>query len=366
MRILQVLPHLSKGGAERVVVELSNSLIVDDHEVTLLLAFPVNPSLNQQYLSHKINIQFVSEGSRNRLLVYLKLPFYILKNWKILKTFDAIHCHLSFGLVFGSLCSIFRRITKAKNLRIIATCHVVGGGISQIRRALNERLSYFFDVFALMAQDAHWRNFISSKKRNNIQVVVNGISADSWVRAIKPTRDAHALTIGTISRLQRERKPWLFLEVFAHLKELTHGRVQFVIGGDGPEKKNLVELSKKFKLTSLLSMPGLIHNPKELLGSIDLYVGLNVEEVTGIAALEAVFFGIPTVSIQLSPDYTKGKEDWIWSDQDPQLVALEIARLLDKPENLSKVASNQFLVAIRDYSILRMRDNYLDLYSGNA
>jgi len=366
MRILQVLPHLSKGGAERVVVELSNSLIADDHEVTLLLAFPVDPSLNQQHLNQKINVQFVSEVSRNRLLAYLKLPFYIVRNWKVLKTYDAIHCHLSFGLVFGSLSAIFRRITKTENLRIIATCHVVGGGISSVRRALNERLSYFFDVFALMAQDAHWRNFISGKSKKNIQVVVNGISASPWESAIKPLRENPIRTIGTISRLERERKPWLFLETFAHLKELTNGQVHFVLGGDGPEKENLEALSKKLKLTEVLSMPGLIHNPKELLESIDLYVALNVEEVTGIAGLEAVFTGIPTVSIQLSPVYTEGVNDWIWSDQDPQIVAVEIARLLEKPENLSKVARNQYRVAIRDYSILRMRDDYLNLYSGNA
>ena len=53
MRILQVLPHLSKGGAERVVVELSNSLVTVDHEITLLLAFPVNLELNLQFLSKK-------------------------------------------------------------------------------------------------------------------------------------------------------------------------------------------------------------------------------------------------------------------------------------------------------------------------
>ena len=63
MRILQVLPHLSKGGAERVVVELSNSLIDVGHEVTLLLAFPVDPDLNQKFLNKKVSVQFLSEIS---------------------------------------------------------------------------------------------------------------------------------------------------------------------------------------------------------------------------------------------------------------------------------------------------------------
>jgi glycosyltransferase involved in cell wall biosynthesis len=142
--------------------------------------------------------------------------------------------------------------------------------------------------------------------------------------------------------------------------------VHFVLGGEGPERENLERLSKKLKLTKNLSMPGLIHEPHELLGYLDVYVGLNVEEITGIAGLEAVFSGIPTVSIQLSPNYTRGASDWIWSDQDPQKVAAELARMLEKPKNLSKIARNQYVVANRDYSISRMRDDYVNLYLGRV
>ena len=361
-----MFPHLSKGGAERVVVELSNSLSAVGHEVTLLLAFPIDPNLNQQFLDDKVCVQFVSAFSTNRFLAYLKLPSYIMRNWKVLKNYDAIHCHLTFGLVFGSLISIFRKISGTKNLRVIATCHVVGGGLSRTRRILNERLSYFFDAFALMAQDAQWRNFISAKRRKNFQVVTNGISASTWESKIKPQKVDRFWTIGTISRLQKERKPWLFLEVFAHLDKITNGNVHFVLGGEGPERENLERLSKKLKLTKNLSMPGLIHEPHELLGYLDVYVGLNVEEITGIAGLEAVFSGIPTVSIQLSPNYTRGASDWIWSDQDPQKVAAELARMLEKPKNLSKIARNQYVVANRDYSISRMRDDYVNLYLGRV
>lgn len=363
MRILQVLPHLSKGGAERVVVELSNSLTHGGHEVTLLLAFPVDPDLNQQFLDEKVRVQFLSAISKNRILLYLKIPFHILRSWKDLKTYEVIHCHLTFGLVFGSLISLYRKITGTKNLRLIATCHVVGVGISRTRRIINERLSYFFDVFALMAQDTQWRNFISVKKKSNIHVVVNGITTNVMKGKLKESRNKPLWTVGSISRLQKERKPWLFLEVFAELHELTNGQVRFVLGGEGPERANLIGLSEKLNLRGSLSMPGLIQDPEIFLDNLDLYVALNVEEVTGIAGLEAVFSGVPTVSIQLSPTYKKGANDWIWSDQDPQIVAREIARLLENPKKLAEVVKDQHRVAIRDYSIERMRDDYLNLYS---
>jgi glycosyltransferase involved in cell wall biosynthesis len=363
MRILQVLPHLSKGGAERVVVELSNSLIDAGHEVDLFLAFPVDPDLNQRSLNKMVRVQFMSPNSKNRIWLYLKLPYYVLSNLKAMRAYDVIHCHLTFGLVVGTFLSIFRKFSRTKKPRLIATCHVVGVGISSSRRVINERLSYFFDAFILMAQDTQWRHFISCKKRNNIYFVVNGISPSVWRNKRKLPSQNHIWKIGTISRLQRERKPWLFLEVFSQVNKLTNGQVLFVMGGDGPEKDNLKALSERMQFRGNLSMPGLIQDPKELLKCLDLYVGLNVEEVTGIAGLEAVFSGIPMVSIQLSPTYRNGVNDWIWSDQDPQIVAGEIVNLLENQNKLRGVAKDQYRVAIREYSTERMRDNYLKYYS---
>jgi len=362
MRILQVLPHLSKGGAERVVIELSNALIEAGHEVTILLIFPVDPELNQQDLDNRIKVQFVSPNSASRILAYLKLPFYVIRYWRVFKSYEVIHCHLTYGLVFGFFISFFRKITRTKNLRLIATCHVVGVGISRIPRILNEQLSYFFDVFALMAQDAKWRNFISAKKRTNFEIVVNGISENMWMNKRGQQNRKSFWTVGTISRLQAERKPWLFLEVFSQVHKSTNGEVRFILGGEGPERDSLSAMSGKMKLSGNLSMPGLVQDPKVVLEDLDLYVALNVEEITGIAGLEAVFSGVPVVGIQLSPTYKNGANDWIWSDQDPQIVAGKIVALLGNPKKLAEIAKDQYQVAIRDFSIERMRDNYLKFY----
>jgi glycosyltransferase involved in cell wall biosynthesis len=362
MRILQVLPHLSKGGAERVVIELSNALIAAGHEVTLLLAFSVNPELNQKFLDRRIRVQCVSPRTTSRILSYLKLPFYMARYWKDLKSYDVIHCHLTYGLVFGFFTSSLRKITRTKHLRLIATCHVVGVGISRIIRLLNERLSICFDVFALMAQDAQWRNFIFAKKRTNFEIVVNGISANMWINSLKQENRESFWTIGTISRLEVEKKPWLFLEVFSQVYNATNGEVRFILGGEGQERNSLTAISEKLNLTEHLLMPGLVQDPKVILKELDLYVALNVEDVTGIAGLEAVFSGVPVVGIQLSPTYKNGENDWIWSNKDPRIVAEKIVALLGNPKKLTEIVKNQYLVASRDFSAERMRDSYLSLY----
>lgn len=360
---MQVLPHLSKGGAERVVVELSNSLVELDNEVTVLLAYPVAENLNQQDLNRKVNVQFVSANSENRFFEYTKLPFWVVRNWKSLKTYDVIHCHLTYGLIFGFIIACLRKIERTTNIKLIATCHVVGVGVTTFPRILNEKLSYCFDHFVLMALDSKWRNFIGVKKRKNIQVIVNGISPNLASRKLRKIGKNSNYRIGTISRLQAERKPWLFVDTFSQVHGLVEGHTQFILGGEGPERSALAMRSEKLGLGAVLSMPGLVQNPYAFLESLDLYITLNVEAITGIAGLEAIFSGIPVIGIQLSPDYESGATDWIWSDQEPMSVAQRIVELIRNPGELSAIAEEQYEVASKKFSVVGMRNSYLTLYT---
>ena len=373
MRILQVLPHLSKGGAERIVIELSNALIDEGHNVTLLLAMQVDPVLNQQYLSEFVLVETVSSRKKNRLLTYLLLPIWVIKNRKLLRTYDVVHCHLTYGLVFGFIFSIFRKIDRRVHVRLIATCHAVGTGVTRAHMMINKRLSVFFDVFALMAMDDEWRRFVARKNVENIKFVTNGISPFKVSKSnldlknvqrkkIDLATQKKVLTIGTISRLQSERKPWLFLQVFAEVRRLVDFEVHFILGGEGPERESLKKLAEQLQLSKNLTMLGLIQDPAALLVNLDLYVTLNVEETTGIAGLEAVFAGIPAVGIQLSQEYSNGQEDWIWSDKNPQVVGREIAKYLSSPKLLQAIAKSQFSFANEKYSLNRMLGDYLSLY----
>ena len=361
MRILQVIPTLSKGGAERVVVELANASIDSGYEITVLLAYPVDYDLNQRFLKSEITVFSVSPKQVSRLVQYVKLPFWVAKNWRILKGFDVIHCHLTFGLIFGLIVSARRKISGGRNPKLVATCHMVGmrGNPERFNRAC----SYFFDSFVLMALDSKWRKFIETSKRTNIHNVPNGISTSQPVSQLKRQTNRGPFVIGTISRLDAERRPWLFLEVFAEiLRSDLNGEYRFIIGGDGEEREKLERLSAELNLNGTLIFVGLVKDPSELLSQIDLYISLNVEGITGIAGLEAVFAGLPVVAIQLSPEYLTGASDWIWSGKKPENVAEKILELARDPDETKKLTSRQHLYAYNEYSTQHMMDGYKKIY----
>jgi glycosyltransferase involved in cell wall biosynthesis len=107
---------------------------------------------------------------------------------------------------------------------------------------------------------------------------------------------------------------------------------------------------------------GLIKDSKEFFPKIDLYVSLNLEGVTGVAGLEAVFSGLPVVAIQVSPGYSRGASDWIWSSRNPRRVAEKILELTKDPVKTHELTLRQHLYADYEYSSQRMMDGYRKIY----
>ena len=363
MRILQVLPCLVKGGAERVVVDLSNYLSETGNEVTVLLAYPVDSRLNQKNIESHVTLLYIRGKFSRKILVYAQLPLWILRNWKDLKTYEVIHCHLTFGLVFGFLIALIKKSNKKNKIKVIATCHSVAMNIDPIRKAFYRQVSRYFDSFVLVGQDAGWEKFISRKRVSNITIIPNGITNHAKTPITRDFEDRAIWTVGTISRLEAERTPWLFLEVFAELNILLPGRCHFILAGEGTERNTLTKLARHLGIQETLEMPGLILDPNSVFSEIEIYITLNMDGNTGIAGLEAVLAGVPVVGVQLSEMYLDGGNDWIWSNQNPKIVAKKIVEYIQNPMELTHIQKYQMKRALENYSVKNMVDGYLLIYS---
>ena len=366
MRILQVIPSLPKGGAERMVIELANELVSKGEQVSLLLYSAVDTSLNQYSLDPRVELIFVSKQAKSRFYKYITLPFWLHKNRKQLLEFEVVHCHLTYGLIFGYfLGKIRKNLPPNRRLKLIATCHLVGVSVPTTTRALNKYLSKDFDFFVLVSIDSYWRKTISNFKKENFRIIPNGISKRPWEGISKRVEKSQNFVIGTISRLAKERNPKVFIKIFEEVDLLTDGKTSFILGGEGPEWESIIELVNNSSIKGKLVMSGLVLDPRQIFSGLDCYVGLNVEDITGVATLEAIFSGVPAVCLQLSPDYLSGATDWIFSDQSPQKVAEKIASALKAPHLLDSINAKQIEYASNRFEIAQMRDAYLILYQGN-
>jgi glycosyltransferase involved in cell wall biosynthesis len=235
--------------------------------------------------------------------------------------------------------------------------------VDPFRKLLFRQVSKYFDSFILVnSQDSEWEKFISRKHISNIKVIPNGIASNLRIPVPVNSTDREIWVIGTISRLEPERLPWSFLEVFAKIDVLLPDRCRFILAGEGSAKDELKKLAKRAGIHEKISMPGLIYDPTLVLSELDIYIALNIDGHTGIAGLEAVLAGIPVVGIQLSPTYLDGEVDWIWSNQDTTAVAQKIVEYIENPHNLSAVIGLQHSKVFDEYSVHQMMENYLQIY----
>ena len=80
MKITHVLPALTKGGAEKVVVDLANASVMSGHEVTVLVGHLVDPNLLRNKLSSSVSVRSICDQRRPALARFAELIPWSLRN----------------------------------------------------------------------------------------------------------------------------------------------------------------------------------------------------------------------------------------------------------------------------------------------
>jgi glycosyltransferase involved in cell wall biosynthesis len=371
VNIVHVVPAFTKGGAERVVVDLANAAVGKGDVVAIVAAFPVPDDLLLKDLRDEVEVRYVARTGRSILAAYLRLLPWMVRNRRWLMSYDIVHCHLTFGSLFGAAAALLRATGGRNRPVIVETYHAVGMQIPKLHRAFHAALLRGRDAVVLMAEDTFWTRFLRRGARGFTTVILNGVRKDiarpSSAEATE-YRDSigipvGATVVGTVGRLVPARRPDLLIEVFANVARMTDGTVHFLIAGEGSERAAIEAEIDRLGLQDRVHLPGLVLNPAVAFSAIDLYLTLNVGPVTGIAALEAATFGLPIVALQLREDYRPGDADWIWSSTDPGRLSERIVALIRDPEEARALAERQRRHVLACCTVDVMVDAYQDFYT---
>ena len=91
MKIIQIIPSLSSGGAERFVVNLSNQFVAMGHDVMLcVFSSSADSDFNKQFLCDKVVYNNLDIKGKSYLHILFKI-YNIVKDYRP----DIIHCHLA-------------------------------------------------------------------------------------------------------------------------------------------------------------------------------------------------------------------------------------------------------------------------------
>ena len=366
------MPMLTNGGGERVAVDLANAAVADGHDVTVLVSFPVDESLLAHRISSKIEVRYISVSPSGLLKRYVAGFPWLCRNWKWLISQDILHCHLTQASVFGAFTYILRRLLGAKRPAVIETNHAVGMPIPDWQRRIHGWLCTQHDGVVLMAEEQFWTEFVTNHPKLAVELIPNGVNA---IRG-KVSRDLQygyresinipkscELVIGTVGRFRPERKPLQIAQFFARLCRLLPDHVHFLMVGDGVEFNTVRTWIKNKGLESRIHTPGLSKDPRLAMSVMDLYLTLNVGPITGIAALEAVFVGVPVIALQLDKSYLPDSNDWIWSHHELQHLEDHAIKLLLDANASSLLVERQRDYAECHHTIEMMHTAYIHFYA---
>jgi glycosyltransferase involved in cell wall biosynthesis len=369
VKIVHLLSALTKGGAERVAVDLAIAAASVGHEVTVVAGWEVDRHLLADRLGSDVDLKFISASS-NTIRRYFDGLRWVVRSWNWLSQQDVIHCHLTYGAALGTSIRLIRRWKRGRRPAVVETYHAVGMPMPPLHRYVASKLAAYRDGLALMAEDPYWNKFQETHPRLLTRTILNGVSAPRAVTRQERAKyrkqvgipDRARFVVGTIGALRPERRTHAFVPAFEEIARKLGPDVHFLIGGDGPARPILEEAIRASSVADRVHLPGLVEEPALLLAQLDLYLTLNVGSTTGIAALEAAMAGVPILALQLLPGHISTKGDWIWSTTDPVALGSRAAAVLSDPSALRMIAKAQRAQANSHHSVGVMAAHYQAFY----
>lgn len=361
MKIIQLVYSLGPGGAERFVVDLSNELSRQGHEVTLCVFRDDrlgNSGFYRNDLSDKLNYinLRIPKGLRfgNILILYRLI--------KKLKP-DVVHSHLNLVNYVFPLTLIFPKI------KFFHTIHSIPK--SEVKSSLEYRLrSYFYlklRMKAVTISEEVTRSFLSYYKFSSYSEIYNGralpkpTSAFSEVKNdIQKFRDDGStifLHIGTCNAAKNQR---MLISAFNKIMKNEDHALLMIIGSgfDSEEGRNLKTLAGD-KIIFL----GERHNVSDYLLNADAFCLSSVREGMPISLIEAFACGCTPICTPIGGliNTIKNGETGYLSKSVSETDYY--AALRDYLENKNKIRKEDLITYYNNYfSIEECAKKYLSLY----
>ena len=266
-RILFGITSLTIGGAERVLIDLANSLS-EKYDITIFTIYSKGEMEKQ--LSPGIKIKslykknFREYGFLKRLWISIKI--LLLKDYIYLKKIKGDY-DIEIAFLEGPITRLFS--CNNKKIKKIAWIHnditqVFGKGTkSKIKRFIDKKVYSGYDTIVFVSND-NLKQFCNTYKINKTKVVIrNYINSNSIIQKSKLEKNVvnkEDLNFVSVSRLVKQKRIDRLIHV--HKRLIEEGRIHHIyVIGDGPEKSYLKQLIDDNKLNNTFHLLGKKENP---------------------------------------------------------------------------------------------------------
>lgn len=283
------------------------------------------------------------------------------------KKIDIIHSHNG--------CSLYAALLKASgNIKgIVHTDH--GRLIPDKKSAIwEDRLSsYFIDKVVSVSDPLS--EYLHSKvkiKNEKITTIINGVDTEIFIpfnqgkkiqRRKELSIEEDANIIGTVCRLDSIKNLIYLIQIVPEILRINP-KCRFVIVGDGPERKYLMEECARMRQNKCVTFMGNIVDVQNVLPIFDIYVNTSLSEGTSMTILEAMSCGLPVIASAVGGNKKLVSESngVLFNLQNKRKFIESVVYILNDHRLKDEKGKKSREIVERQFSIDRMIMQYEDLY----
>lgn len=364
IRLAHVVNSLNPGGTERLVVDMTTSLLADFDVIVLCLdeagawAHPVRDRGIPVY------------GLRRQPGIDLSVAWRLAERLREFRI-DIVHAHQSSAWFYSALARLWCR-----RPRLLFEEH--GRFFPEADRPLKRFVNHFLirrltHRCVAVSEDVRRRLVrYEGLKPSDIEVVYNGALTVQPMEAAERQRVRTDLgfspdhfVIGTIGRFDPVKNLPMLVTALA---EVMHDSERFraVMVGDGPEFPAIQRQVEASGLIDRIVLTGHRDDARQLVQALDLFVLSSLSEGTSMALLEAVAAGVPVAVTDVGGNGEIVEAEhtgWVIPSGDAKALSAVLGDALAHPEHARRMAEAGRRRFEERFTFQHMMDAYRELYA---
>ena len=301
IRVLHCLHSMNLGGAETMLMNLFRQ--IDKNKIVFDFL------LTDQTKEGAYEAEIIQLGGRIYKIPVMKVynPFSYLKALDVFfknhnQEYRIVHSHTSsksvFPLYYAKKWGIPIRIAHSHNNHCL---HNFDGLIRYILKAPLKKCAN--NYFACAKVPAEWLYGSSFCKEHDITILYNAIDTNKYLynSIIRESmRNAlgilkNELVIGHVGRFSYQKNHEFLIDIFSEIIKMNP-KSKLLLVGDGPIKKDIVDLTKKYELEEFVIFAGNVNNVPDYLQAMDVFLFPSRFEGLPVCMVEAQCTGLACVT----------------------------------------------------------------------
>jgi glycosyltransferase involved in cell wall biosynthesis len=287
------------------------------------------------------------------------------------KNIDLVHTHIRLADWYGRVCA-----KMAKVPFVFTTVHNTDYWRNERKYwpyAWLDRLTMSFCT-QIIAVSQGVKDFLQKWQKfdaDQITVILNGTVKEKYINddgseVLKESLGLgkDRLLIGVTARLVKQKALHVLISAAKEIVQIRKD-VSFLIAGEGPLEKQLLNQVKELELSDHVFFLGFRTDIPTILGMLDIFAMPSAYEGLGVAIIEAMMAGKPVVGTRVNGitelviDHQTGI---LVPPEDPKALAQALLSLLESPEKREEMGRAGRKRAFEHFSIERMTSDLVSFY----